>query len=199
MYKRQVHAFAADLTDRNELDRVVRGIGSTVGPPVILVNNAAINERPHLSDTDDDTWDRTIATNLTAPHLLAQRLVPGMIEAGYGRIVNLASQQATKAFGNSGAYGASKAGVAGLTRSQAEAWAAHGITANAVTPAFVETPSTAAVFADAERAGAMAARTMVGRNGTAADLVGLVVFLAGPSAGFVTGQLLHADGGFSAH
>ena len=122
-----------------------------------------------------------------------------MAERGYGRIINLASQQAVRAFGNSGAYGASKAGIVGLTRSQAEAWARSGVTANAISPAFVETPSTAAVFADPAVSDAMAARTMTGTNGAVADLAGLAVFLAGPSAGAVTGQLLYADCGFSVH
>jgi NAD(P)-dependent dehydrogenase (short-subunit alcohol dehydrogenase family) len=193
------HAFAADLTDRAELARVAAGIEATVGPPAILVNNAAVNERPPLDELTEETWDRTIALNLTTPFLLGQRFAPGMAASGYGRIINLASQQAISAFGNSGAYGASKAGLVGLTRSQAEAWATSGVTANAVSPAFVETPSTAPVFADPERAAGMAARTMVGRNGTTEDLEGLVVFLAGPAAGAITGQLLFADLGFSAH
>ena len=193
------HAFAADLCDRTELARVADGIEATVGPPAILVNNAAVNERPPMADLTAEVWDRTVALNLTAPFLLGQRFAPGMAAGGYGRIINLASQQAISAFGNSGAYGASKAGLVGLTRSQAEAWAGAGVTANAVSPAFVETPSTAAVFADPARAGAMAARTMTGRNGVADDLAGLVVFLAGPSAAAITGQLIFADLGFSAH
>ena len=163
------------------------------------MNAAAINLRPPMAQLTEDEWDRTIELNLTAPHLLAQRFGPLMAERGYGRIINLASQQAIRAFGNSGAYGASKAGIVGLTRSQAEAWAHAGVTANAISPAFVETPSTAAVFSDPAVGDAMAARTMTGANGVVADLEGLAVFLAGPSAAAVTGQLIYADAGFSVH
>jgi gluconate 5-dehydrogenase len=191
--------FPADLTDRTQIDDLAERVGDALGAPTILVNAAAVNLRPPLDDLTPAEWDRTIALNLTAPHLLAQRLAPGMVDAGYGRILNLASQQAIRAFGNSGAYGASKAGIVGLTRSQAEAWAPYGVTANAISPAFVETPSTAAVFADPARREAMAARTMTGRNGTVADLVGLAVFLAGPSAAAITGQMIYADAGFSVH
>lgn len=191
--------FPADLTDRDQIDDLADRVGRELGAVTILVNAAAVNLRPPLDDLSPEDWDRTLALNLTAPHLLARRVVPGMVAAGYGRIVNLASQQAISAFGNSGAYGASKAGLVGLTRSQAEAWAGHGITANAISPAFVETPSTAAVFADPIRRDAMAARTMTGRNGAVADVEGLAVFLAGPAAGAITGQLIYADAGFSVH
>jgi NAD(P)-dependent dehydrogenase (short-subunit alcohol dehydrogenase family) len=191
--------FAADLADRSELARVADGIITAVGAPAILVNAAAINLRPPMAELTDDEWDRTLDLNLTAPFLLGQRFAPGMADAHYGRIINLASQQAIRAFGNSGAYGASKAGIVGLTRSQAEAWAPSGITANAISPAFVETPSTAAVFSDPNVSDAMAARTMTGSNGVVADVEGLAVFLAGPSARAITGQLIYADAGFSVH
>ena len=88
-----------------------------------------------------------------------------MAERGWGRIINIASQQAVRAFGNSGGYGAATAGVAGLTRSQSEAWAPHGVCCNAIVPGFVATPLTAEVAADPVRSAALAARTMIGRNG----------------------------------
>ena len=193
------HPFVADLTQRAALIEVANHIVIRLGPPAILVNAAAVNLRPPMAELTEHEWDRTLALNLTAPHLLTQHFAPLMAERGYGRIINLASQQAIRAFGNSGAYGASKAGIVGLTRSQAEAWARSGVTANAISPAFVETPSTAAVFADPAVSDAMAARTMTGTNGVVADLTGLAVFLAGRSAGAVTGQLLYADAGFSVH
>jgi NAD(P)-dependent dehydrogenase (short-subunit alcohol dehydrogenase family) len=191
--------FPADLAVRAEVPRVADDVVAALGAPAILVNAAAVNVRPPMSELTDDEWDRTLELNLTAPHVLAQRLAPHMAAAGYGRIINLASQQATRAFGNSGAYGASKAGIVGLTRSQAEGWAHAGVTANAISPAFVETPSTSAVFADPTVSAAMAARTMTGRNGVVGDIEGLAVFLAGPSAGAITGQLIYADAGFSVH
>lgn len=196
---RRARAYPADLADRIELTRVAAELSNELDTVDVLVNAAAINLRPPMDTLTEAEWDATLALNLTAPHLLAQHFGPGMAARGYGRIINLASQQAVRAFGNSGAYGASKAGIVGLTRSQAEAWASQGVTANAISPAFVETPSTAAVFSDPTVSAAMAARTMTGVNGTVTDLEGLAVFLAGRSAGAITGQLIYADGGFSVH
>ncbi len=95
------------------------------------------------------------------------------------------------------AYGVSKAAIVGLTRSQAEVWSRHGVCCNAIAPGFVNTPMTANVFDDPDRTQAMAARTMMGRNGEPADLHGVVVFLAAPSNAYVTGQTIFVDGGFS--
>ena len=140
-----------------------------------------------------------MAVNLDAPFVLGRRFGPGMAERGFGRIINVASQQAFRAFGNSGAYGVSKAGVVALTRSQAEAWSPHGVTSNALVPGFVLTPLTAEASADPGRVAALAGRTMLGRNGLPEDFRAAAVFLAGPAAGYVTGQAIFVDGGFSAH
>jgi NAD(P)-dependent dehydrogenase (short-subunit alcohol dehydrogenase family) len=167
------------------------------GEPDILVTAAAVNHRPPLDELTVEQWDESMAVNVEAPFLLGQRFGPAMAARGWGRIIHLASQQSVRAFGASGAYGVSKAAVAGLTRSQAEAWSARGVCCNAIGPGFVRTPLTEAAFAVPGRAEALAARTMVGRNGEPGDIAGLAVFLAGPSAAFVTGQLVFADGGFS--
>jgi gluconate 5-dehydrogenase len=107
------------------------------------------------------------------------------------------SQQADRAFGHSGGYGASKAGLAALTRSQSEAWARSGVCCNSVCPGFVPTRLNAAVARDPERLAAMAARTMTGRNGSPGDFAGVAVFLASRASDYVTGQTLYVDGGFS--
>ena len=139
-----------------------------------------------------------MAVNLTAPFLLGQRFGPLMAARGWGRIINVTSQQAQRAFANSGGYGASKGGLAALTRSQSEAWAASGVCCNSVCPGFVPTRLNAAVASDPARMAAMAARTMVGRNGQPADFAGTAVFLASRASAYVTGQTLYVDGGFSA-
>ncbi|MEV3934342.1 SDR family oxidoreductase, partial [Streptomyces sp. NPDC049944] len=141
----------------------------------------------------------TMAVNLEAPFLLGQRFGPGMAERGFGRLIHIASQQAFRASLTSGAYGVSKAGLVALARSQAEAWSSRGVTANTLVPGFVMTPLNARLSSDPDRVRALAARTMTGRNGLAEDFAGAAVFLASPSAAYVTGQSVFVDGGFSAH
>ncbi len=188
---------SADLADRSGLERAADEAAAAFGPPDILVNCAGINLRPPLAALSIDDWDLTMAVNLTAPFLLGQRFGPSMADRGWGRIVNVTSQQASRAFGHSGGYGASKGGLAALTRSQSEAWAGSGVCVNSVCPGFVPTRLNAAVALDPARSAAMAARTMTGRNGEPADFGGVAVFLASRASDYMTGQTLYVDGGFS--
>ena len=188
---------SADLADRAELERAADEAAAMFGPPDILVNCAGINLRPPLDALTAEDWDLTLAVNLTAPFLLGQRFGPPMAARGWGRIINVTSQQAQRAFANSGGYGASKGGLAALTRSQSEAWARSGVCCSSVCPGFVPTRLNAAVAADPVRSAAMAARTMTGRNGEPADFAGVAVFLASRASDYVTGQTLYVDGGFS--
>ena len=189
---------SVDLGDRGEVERAALAAAEAFGAPDILVNCAGINLRPPLASLSVQDWDLTMAVNLTAPFLLGQRFGPVMADRGWGRIINVTSQQAQRAFASSGGYGASKGGLASLTRSQSEAWAARGVCCNSVCPGFVATRLNAAVASDPARMAAMAARTMVGRNGEAADFAGVAVFLASRASDYVTGQTLYVDGGFSA-
>ena len=188
---------SADLADRAGVSRAADEAATAFGSPDILVNCAGINLRPPLASLSVPDWDLTMAVNLTAPFLLGQRFGPPMAARGWGRILNVTSQQAQRAFGHSGAYGASKGGLAALTRSQSEAWAPAGVCCNSVCPGFVPTRLNAHVARDPERMAAMAARTMVGRNGSPADFAGVAVFLASAASDYVTGQTLYVDGGFS--
>jgi gluconate 5-dehydrogenase len=188
----------ADLGQRAEVDRAADQGAAALGPPDILVNCAGVNLRPPMHELTVADWDATLAVNLTAPFLLGQQFGPAMAARGWGRIINITSQQANRAFGNSGGYGASKGGLASLTRSQSEAWAASGVCCNAISPGFVATPLTGPVASDPVRSAALAARTMTGRNGVPADFAGAAVFLASQASDYVTGQVIHVDGGFSA-
>src|SRR5215472_6908300 len=166
---------SADLADRAAVRRGAEAVAGPFGEPDIVVSAAGVNIRPPLADLTTADWDTLMAVNLTAPFLLGQRFGPQMAARGWGRIVNVASQQAVRAFGNSGGYGAAKAGLAGLTRSQSEAWAPRGVCCNTIVPGFVATPLTAEVAADPVRSAALAARTMIGRNGEPADFEGVAV------------------------
>lgn len=189
---------SADLGDRSAIASAAEQVGEPFGQPDILVNAAGVNIRPPLHELTADDWDRTIEVNLAAPFLLGQRFGPGMAARGWGRIINVASQQAIRAFGNSGAYGASKGGLVSLTRSQAEAWSAAGVCCNAIAPGFVPSAMTVQVAADPVRSAALAGRTMIGRNGAPEDFEGIAVYLASDASGYLTGQLICVDGGFSA-
>jgi gluconate 5-dehydrogenase len=189
---------ACDLTDRTAIEACASGAPSFFGSPDILVSAAGVNIRIPMAELSVADWDTTLKLNLDAPFFLAQKLAPAMIAKGWGRIINIASIQSIRAFGNSGAYGASKGGIVQLTRAQAEAWSRHGVNANAIGPGFFATPLTQAVASDPARWEAMAAKTMIGRNGELRDLRGAAVFLASRASDYVTGQTLFVDGGFSA-
>ena len=189
---------SADLGDRAAVGSAAEAAADAFGEPDILVNCAGINLRPPLAELTADQWDLTMSVNLTAPFLLGQRFGPSMAARGWGRIINVTSQQAGRAFANSGGYGASKGGLAALTRSQSEAWARSGVCCNSVCPGFVPTRLNAIVANDPARSAAMAARTMVGRNGEPADFAWVAVFLASRASDYVTGQTVYVDGGFAA-
>ncbi len=118
---------SADLADRAEVRRGASAAAAAFGEPDILVNCAGVNLRPPLGSLSEEHWDLMHAVNVTAPFLLGQRFGPEMAARGWGRIINVTSQQAERAFGNSGGYGASKGSLASLTRSQSEAWSASGV------------------------------------------------------------------------
>jgi gluconate 5-dehydrogenase len=189
---------SADLGDRAEVRRAAEEAAAAFGEPDILVNCAGVNLRPPMAAMSEADWDHSLEVNLTAPFLLGQRFGSSMASRGWGRIINVTSQQAHHAFGNSAGYGPSKAGLAALTRSQSEAWARSGVTVNALCPGFVATPMTEMTASDPARAAALAGRTHAGRNGEPADFAGAAVFLASPASGFITGQTLFVDGGFAA-
>jgi NAD(P)-dependent dehydrogenase (short-subunit alcohol dehydrogenase family) len=191
-------ALPCDLAVRQALFECAARAPAFFGAPDIVVNAAGVNiRRPMLEITEQD-WDATMRINLEAPFFLAQKLAPAMIARRWGRILNIASLQSVRAFNNSGPYGASKGGLAQLTRAQAEAWSRHGVNANAIAPGFFATPLTAPVVNDPARWQAMADKTFIGRNGELTDLAGTAVYLCSPASDYVTGQTLFVDGGFSA-
>lgn len=187
-----------DLADRGRLPELAQAAAAPFGPPDIVVHAAGINNREVADDVTQEGWDITISLNLAVPFFLSQHLVPDMREKGWGRIVNFASLQSHRAFPGGVSYGASKGGVAQLTRAMAEAWSRHGIMVNAIGPGFFRTELTAAVFNDPERAARNAAQTCIGRNGELEDIDGPLLFFSSEASRYVTGQVLMVDGGFTA-
>ncbi|MFD2419380.1 SDR family NAD(P)-dependent oxidoreductase [Amycolatopsis pigmentata] len=190
---------SADLSTRDGVRAAAEQASAVFGEPDILVNSAGINLRPPMGEIGDSVWDATMAVNLEAPFLLGQRFGPGMAERGFGRIIHITSQQAHRAFVQSGAYGVSKGALESLARSQAEAWSPYGVTCNTLVPGFVMTPLNARLSSDPHKVAELAARTMMGRNGLAEDFAGAAVFLAGRASAYITGQAIFVDGGLSVH
>ncbi len=187
-----------DLMDKNGLDGLVNEVSGIFGAPDIVVHAAGVNTRQAADDVTPDGWDRTIWLNLSVPFFLSQKFVPAMKTKKWGRVVNFASLQTTRAFPAGIAYGASKAGIGQLTRAMAEAWSKDGINANAIGPGFFPTELTAPVFDDPERSARNAAQTCIGRNGVMQDMAGPLLFLCSDASSYVTGQVLMVDGGFTA-
>ena len=194
----QAVAIAGDLGDVENVSKIAARCQEAFGAVDILVNAAGVNPREPADAVTPEKWNQTIQLNLSAPFFFAQALVPGMKAAGYGRIINIASLQSVRAFPDGIAYGASKGGVCQLTRAMAEAWSSDGITCNAIAPGFFPTELTGPIFENSERRNWAANQTAMGRTGELEDLAGISVFLASPASGYITGQTIFVDGGFTA-
>ena len=191
-------ALPADLSDEAGVAAMCEAATGIFGPPDILIHAAGVNLRQPAEDVTPADWQLTQWLNLGAPFFISQALVPAMKDRGWGRIVNFASLQTTRAFPSGIAYGASKGGVGQMTRAMAEAWSGDGVNANAIGPGFFPTELTAAVFADEARSTRNAAQTCVGRNGRLEDIDGPILFLCSDASAYVTGQIVMVDGGFTA-
>ncbi len=188
----------ADLLQREALNAVVAEATGHFGAPTILTNAAGVNLRQSYDEITSETWDITLSINLATPFFLARACVPGMLEKGHGKIINIASLQSYRAFADSIPYGASKGGVAQLTRAMAEAWSGKNIMANAIAPGFMRTALTAKVYDDPVLIKHNAKMTAIGRNGEVEDLDGITVFLAAKASNYITGQVVSLDGGYTA-
>jgi NAD(P)-dependent dehydrogenase (short-subunit alcohol dehydrogenase family) len=183
-------AVAMDVREAAAVDRGFAEVEETLGPVQVLVLNAGIFVIEEFEHTEPASWQRTIDVNLTGAFLCARRALPGMRDAGWGRVVAIGSS-AGKTGGSKAmaAYAASKAGIMALAKSIASEYAGAGVTSNALAPSLIDTPMLAGI-AD------LASRIPVGRLGRPQDVADLVTFLASDHAGYITGEVVDVNGGF---
>ena len=186
-----------DVTDRAAVRAAVDAIVAKHGAVDILFNNAGIQRRGPMVDFAAADWDAVIATNLTAPFIVSQAVLPSMIAKKRGKIVHIASLISDLARPNIVPYAAAKGGVRQLTRGMAVELAPHNIQVNAIAPGYFATEMNTALLADQQFTAWVNKRTPAGRWGNPPEIAGLAVFLASSASDYVTGQLMFIDGGMS--
>jgi 3-oxoacyl-[acyl-carrier protein] reductase len=185
--------FAVDVGDSASVDALVRQVEVDVGPIDILVNNAGVTRDNLLMRLKDDDWNTVLDTNLKGSFNTIRAVSKGMMKRRAGRVINITSVVGITGNKGQANYAASKAGLVGLTKSAARELASRGILVNALAPGYIETDMTAEL-PEAAREGLLS-QIGLGRLGKPEDIAGVVRFLAGPAASYITGQVLVVDGG----
>ena len=196
---RRVLTVRADLREAEaSAERIVGEAEAAFGRVDILVNNAGIIRRTPAAEHAAADWHDVINVNQHAVFFLCQRAGRGMLERGYGKIINIASMLSFQGGITVPGYTASKHAVAGITKALANEWAGKGVTVNALAPGYMETANTSALRADPVRSSQIIDRIPAGRWGTQDDLKGPIVFLASEASAYMNGHILCGDGGWMA-
>ena len=182
-----------DVTDGAACEAVIGEVEKRYGAVTLLINNAGITRDNLAMRMKDDEWDAVINTNLKSVFRLSKLVLRGMMKARTGRIINISSVVASSGNPAQINYAASKAGVAGLPRSLAQEVGSRNITVNCVAPGFIDTAMTRAL--SDEQRNALIGKIPLGRLGQVEDIANAVAFLAGPEASYITGTMLHVNGG----
>jgi NAD(P)-dependent dehydrogenase (short-subunit alcohol dehydrogenase family) len=186
-----------DVRDYESIQKMAADALEAFGQIHILVNNAGCNVRKPTVDVTWDDWNLVLDTNLRGSFFVAQAIARGMIEHGYGRIINIGSVTSVFGFAGLGPYCASRGGIRQLTMSLADDWGPHGITVNCLAPGWFKTAQNKVLYDDPEWVAYLVDRIPVKRPGLPNDLDGAVVFLASEASRYITGQTLLVDGGIS--
>jgi gluconate 5-dehydrogenase len=189
---------AFDVCDPADVAAGIDRVHDELGPIDILINNAGIQRRIPFLDFPAEDWDEVIATNLTSAFLVGQKVARGMVAAGHGKIINVASVQSILGRRDTVPYAASKGGIAMLTKGMCSELAATGVQVNGIAPGYIATELTRPLVEDEAFSEWLLGRTPVGRWGDTSDLIGAIVFLSSGASDFVNGQILFVDGGMTA-
>lgn len=186
-------ALKADVSNSSDVSNIFESTLKELGKVDILVNNAGITRDGLLLRMKDEDWDSVININLKGTFLCSREAVKIMSKQRYGRIINIASVVAFMGNPGQANYSASKAGIIGLTKTTAKEYASRGITVNAVAPGFIQTAMTEALPENIRQE--MLKNIPMNRFGTVEDVANAVLFLASPDSGYITGQVIHVNGG----
>ena len=195
---RQALVVPTDVSDLGQVEAMVRRTAEGLGEPEILFNVAGVNRRKPILDVSLDDWNFVLDVNLRGLYFASQAVARRLVarQAGWGRIVHIASMTSYRGFADLSLYALTKTAVISITRSQAVEWAGQGIRVNAIAPGWIETPMTAQMNAGRRRW--VETHLPQGSYGTVEDLAGMALYLASPASDYTTGQTFPVDAGFLA-